>query len=66
MPLAIGTLVLAAFGGEELLDVSIPKLVPLVFFIFLDCYCLFNDGIKSEHANNRHTRGGGGGLEHVK
>ena len=33
--LAIGTLVLADFGGGELLAITIPTLVPLVFLLFL-------------------------------
>ena len=60
LPLDIGTLVLAAFGGGELLDIDIPKIVLLVFLLSLACPCLCNDEIKSEHAHNRHTRGEGG------
>ena len=52
---------LTAFDSEELLDIDIPTLVPLVFLLFLDCPCLCNSDIKSEHAHNRHTKGGGGG-----
>ena len=50
---------LAAFGGGELLAIDITKLVPLVFLLYLACPCLCKDDIKSEHAHNRHTRGGG-------
>ena len=57
---AFGCWVLAAFGGEELLAIAIPTLIPLVFLLYLACPCLCNDDIKSEHADNRHTRGGGG------
>ena len=53
--------VLVAFGGGELLAIAIPPLIPLVFLLSLACPCLCNDDIKSEHAHNRHTRGGGGG-----
>ena len=56
--LAIGTLVLAAFEGGELLDIAIPILLPLVFLLSLDFPCLRYDEIKSEHAYNRHTKGG--------
>ena len=59
IPLAIGTLVLTAFGGGELLDIDIPTLVPLVFLLSLDFPCLCNDEIKSEHAHNKHTWGEG-------
>ena len=59
LPLAIGTLVLAAFDGGELLDIAIPTLLPLVFLLSLACPCLCNDEIKPEHAHNRHIRGGG-------
>ena len=51
--------VLAAFGGEELLDIAIPTLIPLVSLLYLACPCLCNDDIKSDHAHNRNTRGGG-------
>ena len=57
LPLDIGTLVLAAFGGGELLAIDIPTIVPLVFLFSLACPCLCNDEIKSEHAHNRHTMG---------
>ena len=59
MPLAVGTLVLAAFGGGGLLDIAIPTLVPLVFLLYMDFPFLCNDEIKSYHAHNRHTRGVG-------
>ena len=59
MPMDIGILVLAAFGGGEILAIAIPTLVPLVFLLSLDYPCLCNYDIKSEHAHNRHTRGGG-------
>ena len=55
---------LVAFGGGELLAISIPTLVPLVFILSMACLFLYNDDIKSEHANNRHSRGGE--REHVK
>ena len=61
---AFGCWVLAAFGGGELLAIAIPPLIPLVFLLYLACPCLYNDDIKSEHAQNRHTRGGE--REHVK
>ena len=38
---------------------------PLVFLLYLACLCLCNDDIESEHADNRHTRGGVE-TEHVK
>ena len=57
LPLATGTLVLAAIGGGELLDIDIPPLVPLFFLLSLACPCLYYDEVKSEHAHNRHTRG---------
>ena len=56
---AFGCWVLEAFGGGELLAISIPTLRPLVFLLSLDCPCLCNDDIKSEHTYNRHTGGGG-------
>ena len=59
MPLDIGTLVLEDFGSGELLAAAITTLVLLVFLLYIDCPCLYNDEIKSEHAHNRHTRGGG-------
>ena len=55
----------AAFGSGELLDIAIPTLAPLVFLLSLACPCLCNDEIKSEHAHNSHTSGGGK-REHVK
>ena len=55
---AFGCWVLAAFGGGEILAISIPTLIPLVFLLSLACPCIYNDDIKSEHAHNRHTRGG--------
>ena len=58
---AFGCWLLAAFGGGEILDISIPTLIPLFFLLSLACPCLCNDDIKYEHAHNRHTRGGGGG-----
>ena len=63
MPLDIGTLVLAAFDGRELLDISIPTLIPLLFILSMACPCICNDDIKYEHAQNRHTKGG---REHLK
>ena len=59
MPLAVGDLVSAAFGGGELLAIAIPTLRPIVFHLSLACPCLCNDDIKSEHAHNMNTRGGG-------
>ena len=53
---AFGCWVLAAFGGGELLNISIPKLRPLGFLLSMACPCLCNDDIKSKHADNRHTR----------
>ena len=58
IPLAIGTLVLAAFGGGKFLDIAISTLVPLIFLLYMDCPCLCNDEIKPEHALNSHTKGG--------
>ena len=49
---------LAAFGGGGRLDIAITTLVTLVFLLSLDFPCLCNNEIKSEHAHNRHTRGG--------
>ena len=50
MPLDLGTLVLAAFGSEELFDISIPTLVPLVFLLSLYLPCLCNKYIgKNDH-----------------
>ena len=60
MPLDIGTFVLAALGGGELLAISTPTLVPLFFLLSLDFPFLCYDEIKYEHAHNRHTGGGGG------
>ena len=60
MPLAVGTLVFAAFSGGELLSIDIPTLLLLVFLLTMACPCLCNDDIKSEHAHTSHTRGGGG------
>ena len=40
MTLAVGTLVLADFGGGELLAVAILILVPLVFLFYLAFPCL--------------------------
>ena len=54
---AIGTLLLAAFGGGELLDIYIHKLVLIFFLLFMACPYLCNDDIKYEHAHNSHTRG---------
>ena len=59
LPLALGALVLTAFGGGELLDIAIPTLVPLFFLLYLACPFLCNDDIKYDHAPNRHPRGGG-------
>ena len=59
LPLTIGTLVLAAFGGGEILAIDIPTILPLVFLLSLAFPCLCYDDIKYEHAHNRHTRGGG-------
>ena len=58
MPLNVGTLVLEAFGGGERLSIAITTLVPILFLFYMDFPCLYNDDIKSEHAHNRHTRGG--------
>ena len=57
--MAVGALVLAAFGGGELLAVDIPTLVTVVFLLSLACPCLCYDEIKYEHAHNKHTGGGG-------
>ena len=65
LPLTVSTLVLAAFDRGELLAIDITTILPLVFIISLDFPGLCNDYIKSEHAHNRHTRGGGG-EKHVK
>ena len=62
MPLDVGTLVMADFGGGELLDIAIITLVTIVFLLSLACPCLCNADIKYEHAHDIHTRGGG----HVK
>ena len=56
---AFGCWVLSAFGCGEILAIAIPTLRPLVFLLSLACLCICNDDIKSEHAHNRHTRGGG-------
>ena len=61
LTLDVGTLVLSAFGSGEILAIYIPKFVPIFFLLSLACLCLFNDDIKSEHAHNSHTGGGGGG-----
>ena len=53
-------IVLAAFGGGEILATAITTLRPLVFLLYLACPCLCNDDIKSEHSDNKHTGGGGG------
>ena len=55
----VGALVLADFGGGVILDISIPTLVPLLYIFYLACPCLCNDDVRSEHAHNRHTGGGG-------
>ena len=55
----IGTLVLTAFGSGELLAIDITTLAPLVFLLSLACPFLCYAEIKSEHAHNRHTMGGG-------
>ena len=52
----------AAFGGGELLAVAINTLRPLVSLLYMAFPCLCNDDIKPEHAQNRHTRGRGGGA----
>ena len=57
--------VLAALCGGEILAISIPTIITLVFILSLACPCLYNDEIKSEHAHNRHTSGEGE-REHVK
>ena len=57
---AFGCWVLSAFGGGELLAIYITTLIPLVFLLSMACPCLCNDDIKSEHAHNMHTGGGGG------
>ena len=58
MPLDVGTLVLEAFGGVELLVIAIPTLVRLVFLLSLYLPCLCTEDIKYEHVHNRHIRGG--------
>ena len=62
MTFSRGTLLLEYFGSGELLAVAITTLVLLVLIFYMDCPCLCNDDIKSENADNKHTRGGG----HVK
>ena len=59
MTLTVGTLLLAAFGSRELLDIDISTLVRPVFLLSLPCSCICNDDIKYEHAHNRHTVGRG-------
>ena len=44
--------------GEEILAISVPTLIPIVFLLSLPFPCLFNDDIKYEHAHNSHTGGG--------
>ena len=66
MPLDVGTLVLEAFGGVELLAIAIPTIVPLVFLLSLYLPCLCTEDIKYEHAHNRHIRGGGEGERACK
>ena len=41
---AFGCWVLAAFDGGEFLAISIPTLIPLVFFLSLDFPCICNAG----------------------
>ena len=65
MPLAVGTLVLEAFGGGELLAIDITKLVPLVFLLYMDFPCLCNNVLNlSTHTTGTPERGGD--REHVK
>ena len=52
---------MAAFGGGEILAISIPTLLPLDFILSLNLPFLCNDDIKYEHAHNMHNKGGGGG-----
>ena len=40
LTLAIGALVLVAFGGGEILDIDIYTLVPLVLLLSMDCPCI--------------------------
>ena len=61
LTLAVVTLVLAAFGGGELLDISILTLVPTIFLLSMYFPCIYNYDIKSDHAHNRPTRRGEGG-----
>ena len=53
MQLAMGT------SFDVSLVSAFSTLVALVFLFSLDFLCLFNDESNSEHAHNRHTRGGG-------
>ena len=63
LPLDVGTLELEAFGGGELLGIAIPTFLPLVFLLYLACTFLCNDDIESDHAHNKHNRGGEGDRE---
>ena len=45
LPLAVGTLVLAAFGGGKLLDIAIPTLVPLFSTPGLGSFMLRTNGL---------------------
>ena len=56
---AFGCWVLTDFVSEEILAIAITTLIPLVFLLSMYCLCLCNDDIKSEHAHNSHTGGGG-------
>ena len=53
-----GCWMLVDFGGGELLAITIPTLITLVFILSMACPCICNDEIKYEHAHNSHTRGG--------
>ena len=53
--MAVGTLLLGDFDGGELLDISFPTLVLLVFLLSLYFNFLCNDDTKSDHAHHRHT-----------
>ena len=63
---AFGCWVLAEYVGGEILAIAIPTLVPFVFLLSMACPCLCNNDIKSEHAHNRHTRGGGRACKATK
>ena len=64
LPLAVGTLVLEAFGGGEFLDIAIPTLVPLVFFFSLLLSLVYAMMILNLIMHT--TAKPGGGREHVK